>query len=423
MDWLPQSLQTYFQGLSGFDDLLPPIRVQNKPLLKLVYEALLQEGSLSRVDLNHINSLIHLADRVVIPDLCSGKNLAEAEIFCVRKCPSLSKPAIRYCLRYIAFLLTRHVTLDPQKLKQDLIIWRLVQRFPSVQQGLVADYIDWCHEKAFSPVTIYNGLRELLKFYRWTQIQGIASFLNVNHKTLMAYLEERHKGDKVTSKQRSLAHLKPLFFYAKDRIDGTIKVPDLVVHAPKNQGLPNAANSEEVERLWQALEKQEITGSYALMLGLIIGYACPVKMLPLLRLSETPYVLTYEYRQASRLGVSTRVLDLSNAPDWLKQCLPNRNEGFLFQTSHGIKRHSPISTMHCKRIIAKTTRHVLGYSIPINRLERGMLQVIAGRSSLLTFLKQSKGFNLNNNSLLLIWLQRQNTEVLAFKGAFGDNRK
>lgn len=407
MSWLTADLQQYFDSLQGFEAVLPSSRVQNKPLLLMIYDALSYEKELTQRDLGHVRLLIFLADRVVIPGLDNARNLVESEVFCNRSFPTFAQKEIRYSLEYIAFLLARHGhgKDTPLPLKQGVKIWRLVERFPEVEKGLIVDFVDWLHSKQFSHRSIASVLRELLKFKQWMSNVGIDSIKSVGNQEVMAYLEVRDNGNKLLSKQRSLSDLKPFFYYIKDKIDGSILVPSLTIRVLRPTGAETKANTQEIEALWDAVGNGCAEGQGALMLALVLGYGCTLKTLPQLQTTQEPELLEYESQGPVRLGSKTRTLNLQNAPPWLKKLLADHwVKGHLFKSPHGSKRDLPISPEYCQNQVKMLVKAILGYPIPVNRLERGALRLSARNRPLTEFMSLSQDLGKGRKSRFLLWV-------------------
>ncbi len=175
MGWLPHKISQYFESASsGASLLLPETRQANRPLLTTVYEALQREYDFTAYDIDHLETLIKLADLLPLPTWKDAKNLIEAETYLVQQLPGINPKAIRYCLEYLYHLLKRQGQIVPESEASIWrSVWRTVQRFQKRGQLLVNDFIDWMLKNEFSAASILDRVRELLSFRYWMESQGI----------------------------------------------------------------------------------------------------------------------------------------------------------------------------------------------------------------------------------------------------------
>lgn len=417
MQRLPEAIQSYFESaLYGLEALLPWGRIQNKPLLELVYQALLLEPAYTPTDIAHIQALITLADRFPIPVFIDSKSLIETEAYLlVVSC--LPQTQIRYCLEYLYFLLCRH-GLIPDVLSQSrlwLSIWRVVQRFEPLAQGLVVDYIRWLCDQSFR--SIYDCVLELLKFQTWRTSQNPNTIEEVSNLTLAQYLEGRGKKLKPSTRKRALGNLRTFFHYYKTMVNGGYSIPELSVYAPTCLGLNQSANSLEVKKLLEILENNVLPPEEGLMLAFVLGFGLPLKALPLLRITSQPGRLLYHDQRPSRLGVIERVIQLPTETPWLNQLflayLQQRgvppSYPYLFVTPYALKRLCPVSVEYCQGRVQSAIQKVLGYPLAVNHLERGAVKALARQLTLTDFMSQTQAVPLTRQTRMMYWLyQRKN---------------
>src|SRR5579884_3913223 len=107
MGWLPQKLSRFFESASyGALLLLPEYRQVNRAFLVTVFEALTQEEDLTSTDLEHLETLMKIADQLRIPEWQTAQDLVEVEAFLIRVLPALIPDSIHYCLQYLYYLLS-----------------------------------------------------------------------------------------------------------------------------------------------------------------------------------------------------------------------------------------------------------------------------------------------------------------------------
>ncbi len=238
----------------------------------------------------------------------------------------------------------------------------------------MADYVEWLFTEQFSIKCIAESLIELVKVSVWMKTIGVGSIKSIGEREIEDYLKARWQGGKLTSKQRYLSHIKPFYYYVKERIDGSLEIPLLTVKVLRATGTETKANTNEIEILWEGLASGQSKGPGALMLALVLGYGFTLKTLTRLQGTIEGDVLHYEEQQPVRLGKKQRQISLQNAPEWLKKLLAgHRSSGYLFQTSYSFKRGLPVSAEYCQREVQKLVKAMLGYAISVNRLERGAL--------------------------------------------------
>jgi site-specific recombinase XerD len=414
---LPEALQSYFESaLYGLESLLPWERVQNKPLLSSVYSALMAETAYTVVDIEHLKTLKSLADRITIPLFEDSKSLIEAEDYLLKACPDIPGHQIRYCLEYLYFLLCRHGLIedDLSQTRLWLKIWRLVQRFEPLTQGLVSDYIRWLGEQSFSPSSTYDCVSELLKLQVWIKTQAINRIEDISDQTLAQYMEERGKKLKPTSRKRVLGSLKAVFYYYKAMVNGGYSIPEINVYAPTSLGLNQSANSLEISKLWEALEQNILPSEGALMIVLVLGFGLTVKALPLLRMTDQADVLVYDDQLPCRLGVSERLIKVPDEPPWLNRLfykhLQKLKVGttyiYLFETRYALKRNRPVSVEYCQRRVQQCIKAVLGYPLTVNYIERGAIKALARQLTLTDFMAQTARIPLSRKTRMMYWLQQ-----------------
>jgi site-specific recombinase XerD len=421
MAWLPCYLVDYFERLrDGLEPLFPECRVQNKGLLLHVYACLEQERGITSCDIKHLKTLIALADKCCIPSPRSPKELAEAEAYLTQVDSGIPLTDIQYALGWLFMLFSRYQVGEARALEKQqwLKTWRLVQAFPVTEYGFVTDYIGWLVRQGFSPRSVYDCVRELSRFKHWMDAQDRTSLKTITNFDVQAYLVECYPKHQTLSKKRVLSSLKPLFHYFKG-IDGAFHVPDFTIKAFHPLGLSDAANSLEISRLWEGLEKNHFSAEASMMLVLVLGYGLSVKALPMLKIEdEEQGLLSYVEQRSSRQGGSDRAIQLDLASPWLSslwtrylQCRQAPDcHGYVFVSSYASRRGMPVSTAYCQRLIQGSVKLFLGYPVSVNRLERGAVKALALASSLPQFMRQTESLPLTPKTRLMIWLYRNGVE-------------
>lgn len=417
MGWLPQKVSQYFDAVCyGASLLLPEIRQANQVFLIEVYAALQKEAHITAFDIDHLETLIKLADRILLPTWNDIKSLIEAETYLIRQLPDLNPVAIRYCLEYLYHLFQRHGRIKPEvKVAIWRLIWRTVQRFQTREQALINDFIGWMLQNQFSPASILDRVRELHSFRGWMEAQGIESTDQITPERAFQYLYERGRSYQVNTCQKIRVHLQAFFDYYRERVDGRFPVfPPTHFRPASGHGMD--ANSDEVQRLWNTLKEGTLPEESALMLIFVLGMGLPLKVLPLLRLTEQPGRFVYEFQRPNRQGVSEYAVSLPLDEAWiatywtayLKIRTAPADYVYLFNSCTAIKKRQPISSDYCRRRLQNLVAKLLGYPIAVNRLERGSLKALAGRLGYDKFMERIQDVPLSNRTKLFLWFHRQN---------------
>lgn len=417
MGWLPEKVSQYFDSVCyGAVSLLPEARQANRPFLIGVFEALQQEKHLTSADIDHLETLMMLAERLQLPEWKDPRSLIESEVYLMRRFPEFLPKKLRYCLEYLYYLLSRHgrIVLNP-KASIWFLIWRKVQRFPEREQPIVCDFIGWMLKNQFSPASIRDRVRELYGFSAWVDTQGLNSLDGLSESLALKYLHERGQSCKANTHQKIGVHLQAFCDYYRERVDGRLPVFSLSrSHADSGHGMD--ANSEEVQTLWNALKGGALPAEPALMLVFVLGLGLPIKVLPLLRRTEISGKLAYEFQRPNRQGIQECSVSLPLEESWLaaywgaylKWRSAPEGFGYLFVSRAAIKKRQPVSSEYCRRLLQGLVAEVLGYPITVNRLERGSLRALAGRLDYGKFMERVQNVPLSNRTKLFIWLQRQN---------------
>lgn len=424
MGWLPQKVSQYFDSVYyGASLLLPEIRQANRPFLLKVNEALQLEEHLTSVDIDHLETLMHLSDLIKIPAWHDIKSLVAAEIYLTKRLTFFPKKAIRYCLEYLYHLLSRHGRIKPEmKIPTWFSIRRRVQRFPECEQAIVSDFIDWMLLNQFSPASILDRVRELHSFRGWMEAQGIESMDQITKDRAFQYLHERGCSCQVSTYQKLGVHLQAFFDYYREQVDRRFPVFSISHFRPAS-GHGADANSEEVQRLWGALKGGNLYPEAALMLIFVLGIGLPLKVLPLLRLTERPGMLAYDFQRPNRQGVIEYEISIPLDETWiatywtayLKTRKAPSDYVYLFTSRIAIKRRQSVSSEYCRRKLQHLVTELLGYPIAVNRLERGSLKALAGRLGYEKFMERLQDVPLSNRTKLFLWLQRHGTTKAAGK--------
>lgn len=412
---LSASMRQYFEALHGLEAVLPPSRVQNKAFLLDLYDSIEQEDQLTAPDLKHLKLLMAMADRVVFPRIEDTKTYAEAEAFLFQAYPKVSKRQTHWALEWAFLLMTRHGRMkgDLETIRLWLAVWRMAQTFKPIEQGFVSDLIRWMGKQGFSPTSMRDILGEYRKFRAWMDGHGIASLGRIGNIQLQQYLLERACGYQNASKQKILSSLYAVLSYFKITIDGSYTMPNYTVKAPRQVGVNVSANSEEINRLWQALEDKELPAMAGLMLSLIIGHGLPLKALPLLRMTDEQGRLVYTERLPCRMGKHKRFvsLDLSKTwtsyywKEWTEKC--SKKSSYLFSSRHGQRRNKPVSFDFCQNAVKASIKSILGSCITVNQLERGAIKALAAGCSVSKFMSKTEDLPLSKQGRLMYWLALQ----------------
>jgi integrase len=421
MPTIPLAIQQYFDALAyGLDEVLPSCRVQNKHFLLSLYDALQGETSITEPDLAHLKTIKAMADNVVFPPVKDTKSCCEAEAYLVQTCPQLSKKQIRLALQWAFLLLARHgqIQTDLPTVEQWLRIWRLIQTFHPLEQGFVSEAVRWMVSKSFSPRSILDTLREYRKLKQWMADHEFVSIGQIGNVEIHRYLLSRACGKSNASKQKILGSLRSLFHYYKEAVEGGYTIPNFSVPAPRPLGVNQSASSQEIERLWKAIQTQQLPAMAGLMLVLILGHGLPLRALPLLKLTDQYDVLTYEERLPSRRGVQLREVCLNLNESWIlslgESYLATRNAPpdypYLFSSGHGGKRKRPVSVEYCQRQVQTSVQGVLGYPIPANHLERGAIKQLARVNPLCRFMDLTSQLPKSRITLMMYWLMLHNCQ-------------
>ncbi len=424
MDWLPQKVSQYFDSVYyGASLLLPEIRQANRPFLIKVYEALQIEDHFTSVDITHLETLIHLSDQITIPAWHDIKSLVATEIHLTKRLPFFPKKAVRYCLEYLHHLLTRHGRIKTEmKASTWFSIWRGVHRFPVQEQVIISDFIGWMLQNQFSPASILDRVWELHSFRGWMKAQGLESMDQATQERAFQYLHERGRSCQVNTCAKIGVHLQTFFEYYRERVDSRFPVFPLSHFHPAS-GHGADANSDEVQSLWRALKGGNFSTETALMLIFVLGMGLPLKVLPLLRLTEQPGRFVYEFQRPNRQGVSENAVLLPLDEAWvaaywtayLKTRPAPADFTYLFTSRSAIKKRQPVSPDYCRRKLQKLIAELLGYPITVNRLERGSLKALAGKLGYDKFMERLHDVPLSNRTKLFLWLQRQGISKIVRK--------
>ena len=412
---LPVPLRRYADALvNGFQDLLPPFRLRNKAFLLTVLDCMEQEKGLTVLDHGHFSRIRAMADCVTFPPIQDVKSYAMAEVYLNQTCPQYSKKQIRLSLEWAFLLLARHghVQADLETIRPWLLVWRMVQRFHPLEQGFLSDFIAWLSCLGFSPKSIGSSLREYQKFKAWMVSQDIGSLGAIRNIELQRYLLYRACGQQNGSKQKILGNLRAVFYYYKWRIDGGFTIPDYTVKAPRPLGVNVSASHQQISQLWEAIEAENLPAMAGLMLALVMGYGLPLKVLSLLRLTDTPGRLAYTDRLPSRQGVREHAVLMNLQAPWLaslwRESLFQRNVSpdcpYLFTSGHGQRRKRPVSVEYCQKKVQEAVTRVLGYPIPVNHLERGAMKGLALEKPLSEFMSLTDQVPKTRLTRMMTWL-------------------
>jgi hypothetical protein len=418
MSGFPVRLRRYFEALQhGFLALLPPQRVQNRDILLSLYEALQREERLTVPDLGHLKAIMAMADQVAFPSMTDPKTYAQAEVFLIQTYPRFPKKLIRYALAWAFLLLARHgrVMVDLPNSRIWLLIWRRVQKFHAIEQGFVSDCIRWLECKTFSPRSILDIVREYEKFRAWMPGHGLDSIAQVGNVTLQRYLLDRAFGQNNAVKKNILGHLRTVFHYYKEAINGGFSLPDYGVKVPHHLGASVSANGVDIDRLWEALEAEHLPAMAGLMLVLILGYGLPLRALPLLQITQEEGILLWAERLPCRRGIKERQIRLAFDLAWLarlwevyqveREAMPDYP--YLFASGHGGRRKRPVSVEYCQRIVQEIVQGVLGYVVSVNRLERGAFKQLARQKPLTEFMRLTADVPKTRLTRMMTWLSNQ----------------
>jgi site-specific recombinase XerD len=290
-----------------------------------------------------------------------------------------------------------------------LLVWRMVQAFPQSEKPFMEAFIGWLETKQFSPRSMADILRETRKLKAWMAGHGLIGLGEIGNLQLQRYLLSRACGYKHSSKQQILGRLRPLLHYYQEAVDPAYRVPDYTVKTAHLLGVNESASGEEIDRLIEALQDDELPAMAGLMLILILGYGLTLRLLPLLELTEKAEVLTYRERLPCRKGTAQRVVSLDLSVPWVANYwhIWMRERGkspYLFSSGHGQKRMRPVSVEYCQRHVKATTQAVLGYPVAVNHLERGAIKRLARRTTLTQFMALTSELHKSRLSRMMAWL-------------------
>lgn len=411
---LPQSIRPYFEAMvHGLEGLLPTSRIQNRGLLLNLQCAWEAEPGFSKQDVEHLRTIMDMADRVAFPLIEDVRTFCEAEVFLFQTLPNMGRYEIQLAMRWMLLLLGRHgyLDVDLSTIQDWLPVWRGVQLLPADERTLTEGFIHWLERKRFSPRSMTDILREGRKLRAWMNGHGLKTLDGIDNLALQRYLLHRANGYKHSSKQQILGRIRPMLYYYQEAVNAGYRVPDYTVKAPRLLGVSESATSEEIETLLDAMAKNELPAMAGLMLVCVLGYGIPLKNLPLLELTGELGVLTYKDRLPALGGRLERCLSLDVSWPWIasywRDWMAERVEGvgfYLFTSGHGQKRGRPVSVTHCQRAVQAATKAVLGYAVPVNHLERGALKRLARMTSLTQFMAMTSSLPKTRLTRMMVWM-------------------
>jgi hypothetical protein len=266
---LPTSIQQYFDALIyGFEELLPQIRIKNRDWLLTLYDALCLEPLLSVQDLQHTKKLILMADHVAIPKIEDARTCCEAESVILTSGISESPKEIRHTLKWAYLLLARHghAQADFSNVSNELLIWRIVQSFPTLEQGFWVGAIQWMKGRGFAARSILTILRESQKFTAWMAINNLDTFSRIDDAKLHRYILHRALGQSNAAKQKILAGLRAVLFFYKESFNGHYQIPMMTYSVLRDRMCVSSASSKEILDLWDALQSGQLSAMAGMML-------------------------------------------------------------------------------------------------------------------------------------------------------------
>ncbi|WP_373530941.1 hypothetical protein [Vampirovibrio sp.] len=365
------------------------------------------------MDLEHLRTIMEMADRVAFPLIEDVKTFCQAEALLFQALPNMGRYEIQLAMRWMLFLLARHgcLKVDLSTIQDGLLVWRGVQGLPANEKTFTEGFVYWMESKGFSLRSMTDILREARKFRAWMNGHGLNGLNEIGNLELQRYLLYRANGYKNSSKKEILGRIRAMLYYYQEAVEGGYRVPDYTVKAPRLLGVTESATSEEIEKLLDALTHEALPAMAGLMLVCVLGYGVPLKTLPLLKLAGEPGLLTYRERLPCRRGSVERFLSLDLSLPWIasywRDWMAEREEegeAYLFTSGHGQKRGRPVSASHCHRVIQAITKAVLGYSIPVNHLERGALKRLARMTSLTQFMVLTSDLSKTRLTRMMNWM-------------------
>ena len=285
---LPSDLVTFFySSINGFECLLSFTRQSNRELIHSVYECLLKEKYFTQQDITHLRSLRQIVELVKIPEFHDTKSLIEIEVFLEKQIGHSVSFNIRFVLEYLFFLFVKYELIDSDvsKVRVELCIWRLVQRFSSLDHNVLAHYINWLSKKSFSKIAALNSITELHKLCNWLEAQEL-DFAQVNDLILGEYLFERIQKLKSTTRSKAIANIKPFLVFFKEELDNSFMLLSMTATHNKNKYIEQKLSSEDLSKLREAVLKESKNIEVVLMFPLMICEGVPFKALPLIEFNQ-----------------------------------------------------------------------------------------------------------------------------------------
>lgn len=430
MHALPVDIQNRFHAiLFGLPELLPNKLLLNKKFTQQLYGTLLLEPYYTATDVKHVRTLLELLSQQVMPELKSVSDFASLEALLAKNShEDHFEDKIRFALRYALQLFSKYDLMDTSTtaLITQLKTWQRVNQFSDTEYPFIAGFVSWMGKNNFSPVSILYNLETVLKLKQWLSLEQWQDLNKV--KTYDWYQFCRLNGKSIASQQKRWHGVKPLFYYLKATVNGGFKIPNVCLPSKQTQFVARHANSDEVDALWQALysaHSQQVEP--ALMLFCVIGLGLNLKTLPLLKTTDNYNEWIYTEQRPKRQGQAQKKVIFpiqdSQAEAILKAYIKQRNfvkgHPYLFTTPYSVKNRCPVSTDYCQRRVQTFVQSVLGYPLPVNYIERGMLNSLAKRTTLFEFMAVTKVIPLGKQTRMMTWLQSNQQVAAGFIRAGG----
>jgi hypothetical protein len=404
---LPSDLETFFNSsLYGLEGLLPCTRQSNKELIHSVYECLLKEKYFTKHDITHLRSFKQIVKLIKMPEFYDAKSLIEAEVFLEKQIGNSVSFDIRFVLEYLFFLFVKYELIDSavSRVRVQLCIWRLVQRFRFLDHNVLAHYIDWLSSKGFSPKGSFNSLRELFKFCRWLEKEKLR-FEEVNDLILSEYLFQRASKLKPATKCKIITDLKPFMVFFKEELDNSFMLLSTTATYNKNKYIEQKLSSDELLKLREAVAREGKNIEAALMLHLMICEGVPFKALPLIELKHKQ--LVYEFSLPSRLGRKSKIISLvqnSRLEELISKLTRDENCKYLFQSVISRRKNKPVGVDYCQEKIQSFVFKVLRFTVSVVQICRDDLKNRSKGKKLTQFIDETKAYETSKKTKLNYWL-------------------
>lgn len=406
MKALPQNIYSSFHYLLyGFDLFKSNIVKQNYKFIDKVFTCLLQEEYYTKQDLKYVSNLVNIVSMIIIPDFQDIQSLVQVEEYINQSQDTYSLKQIKSLLEYLLALFYRHKSIEInniQYLREELITWRVIQKFETLTQHIVIDYLNWQGSKQFSEQSKQRNIQELYKFYSWLKLtkQDIST---VNSLVLKQYIKYRALHYTSSTKNRIIQYLQPFFYFYKENINPNYNTPSYITQSGKSLEIYSTLSSKDINELQNAIFNNYIYSEPALMLYLMLQYGIPLKSLAVLKFNPKDKLLNYNYQNGSRLGIEYKFISVINN-NKLVTYLESNNNHYIFNTKYSKRRNRSVSSTYIRNTINNYIEKSLGFKAPIQVIIRDYLRHKAQDISLPKYFELTKLSPLSRRVKLYYWL-------------------